>query len=148
MNGFFDATPEELEAAKKASGSKDRIPFKAGEIYSFLIKEVKLKDRDEGQMMIVVTDVIDGEFKGQEHAFFYRKWNKPSAEDGLRLLQSLLTPEQLRGGATPTSIVSRKFKAKCWHGKTGFVGFDQYTEISNTPELGLVSNDGADVIPF
>lgn len=148
MSGFFDATPAELEAAKSNGKGNDKIPFKANETYTFIVKEVKMKQRDEGEMMIVVTDVIGGEFNGREHAFFYRKWNERSAKDGLRLIMALLTADQLRNGATPTSIVSKKFKAKCWVGKTGFVGFDDYTEVSDTPSFNVVSGDGADVIPF
>jgi hypothetical protein len=146
---FFTPTKDEIELAK--NGGREVLKFTNKEEVHCLIKEVKEKE----ELLIVITDILNGDKKGKEHTVFFRSTNSYSKQDAINLMLAFFSAEDLGNRKiSAANMVGKKFKtyaevsAKIVSGETReYVNFRKFTELDGVPTIESNAVDASD-IPF
>lgn len=136
---FFAVTDEEIKEAT----SNGKAVFTDKEEYTFQINELKEKDGDKGPLLIVQTKVVGGPQDGKPHAFFINDSIPAQKNVWINILQALYTPEEIKNGVEPSSLMSRQIKSMAKQNGQYF-NFYKFTEVGGAPDVGGDATD----IPF
>ncbi len=138
-SSFFTPTKDEMNAADKT-----RPVFKADEIVTFKITEIKdTYDKEGRPRLIMGTSIESGEHKGKEFAFFIND-NTTSRGIVINMMKAFWSDEDIvagRGGGIAfigkTMSSQCKESSKLVNGEAKvYQNFYQFTAVDNTPSIG------------